>query len=143
MNGNILTLLRTGCPFLEVFQDMEELEGTVSKVPRLKVGHIRADYNGRRWWNTAWPCHPALATEDVKKEIDEIYVALTAKDALSDLDTLRQFCWSHPEACADREFQQEYHFYLEGTHCNFWIRLITRMRDYNIYLNAYAKSSAE
>ena len=68
MNGNILTLLRTECPFLEVFQDMEELEGTVSKVPRLKIGHIRADYNGRRWWNTAWPCHPALATEEVKKE---------------------------------------------------------------------------
>ena len=68
---------------------------------------------------------------------------MTAKDALADLDPLTRFCQSHPEACADAQFKQEYNFYLTGKTCDFWIRLITRMRDYNIYLNAYAKSSAE
>ena len=34
---------------------------------------------------------------------------------------------------------QEYNFYLEGTLCNFWVRLITRWRDYNMYLHAFIK----
>ena len=31
----------------------------------------------------------------------------------------------------------ERNFYLEGKYCNFWVRLITRWRDYNMYLNAF------
>lgn len=136
--NNILACLVTDCPFPTVFQDTERLENGISEVPRLKIGHIRADYNGR-WWNTVWPCHKELATDEAKREIDEVYAALTAEDALADLDTLTQFCQSHPEACADPQFGQEYNFYLEGEACNFWIRLITRFRDYNLYLNAFAK----
>lgn len=140
--NNILNRLVTDCPFPAVFQDTEKMRDGISNIPRLKIGHIRADYNGR-WWNTVWPCHKELATDAVKCEIDEVYAALTAKDALADLDTLTQFCQSRPEACADPQFGQEYNFYLEGEACNFWIRLITRFRDYNLYLNAFAKGKAE
>lgn len=136
---NILARLTTECPFSEVFQDTEKMEDSFSAVPRLKIGHIRADYN-RQWWNTAWPCHIELATDEAKREIDEVYAALTARDALADLDTLTRFCESHPEACVDSQFRQEYSFYLEGTACHFWIRLITRFRDYNLYLHAFAKN---
>lgn len=137
--GNILAHLTTECPFSEVFQDTEKMEDNFSAVPRLKIGHIRADYNGQ-WWNTVWPCHIELATDEAKREIDEVYAALTAKDALADLDTLTRFCESHPEACVDSQFRQEYSFYLEGTACHFWLRLITRFRDYNLYLHAFAKN---
>lgn len=142
MDGNILALLTTDCPFPEVFQDTERLESNGYEVPKRKIGHIRADYSGR-WWNTVWPCHPALATAEVKREIDEVYEALTAEGALSDLDTLTRFCQSHPETCVDRQFQQEYNFYLKGRTCDFWIRLITRHRDYNVYLHAFARNCAE
>lgn len=135
----VCSRLVTACPFPGVFQDTEKIGDGIRNVPRLKIGHIRADYNGR-WWNTVWPCHRELATDEAKREIDEVYAALTAKDALADLETLTRFCQSHPEACADPQFRQEYNFYLEGTACNFWIRLITRFRDYNLYLNAFAKS---
>jgi len=141
MKENILKQLQTKCPFPEAFEDMEYVESAFDKAPRRKIGHIRADYNGHRWWNSAWPCHPELATEAVKAEIDQVYDALTAKDALKDLPTLARFCEAHPEACADREFRQEYNFYLTGESCDFWIRLITRERDYNLYLNAYAKAA--
>ena len=127
------------CTFPEIFQDTERVENGISEVPRLKIGHIRADYNGQ-WWNTVWRCHKELVTGEIAHEIDEVYAALTAKDALADLDTLTRFCQSHPEACVDSQFKQEYNFYLEGAACNFWIRLITRPRDYNLYLNAFAKS---
>lgn len=140
--NTILTRLTTECPFPDVFQDTERMEGDIRDIPRLKIGHIRADYSGR-WWNSVWPCHSKLATDEIKREIDEVYAALTAKDALADLDTLTQFCRSHPEACADPQFKQEYNFFLGGKACNFWIRLITRPRDYNLYLNAFVKSRPE
>ena len=44
------------------------------------------------------------------------------------------------EACADAQFKQEYNFYLEGECYNFGIRLITRPKDYNLYLHVFAKS---
>ena len=141
MKENILNQRKTECPFPQVFEDLERSEDGFTTVPRSKIGHIRADYHGR-WWNTVWPCHPALATKEISAEIDRTYEALTAKDALKDLDTLTRFCEAHPEACVDREFRQEYNFFLEGEACDFWIRLITRARDYHLYLNACTKKAA-
>jgi len=135
----ILNQLKTECLFQEVFQDMERSDGSFSDVPRKKVGHLRADYDGYRWWNTAWPCHPELALPDITAEIDQVYNALTATDALADLDTLIRFCYAHPDARVHPTENQEYNFYLEGTFCNFWVRLITRRGDYNMYLNAFIK----
>ena len=130
MKDNILERLKTKCHFSEVFEDLERSEDGFTEVPRRKIGHLRADHDGRRWWNTAWPCHPALATTEIKTEIDRTYEALTAPDALKDLHTLTRFCEAHPEACVDREFRQEYNFFLKGESCDFWIR----------YLNAFTKS---
>ncbi len=139
MKDDILERLETKCLFPQVFEEWEYSEDGWNKVPRRKIGHIRADYQGR-WWNTVWPCHPALATKEIAAEIDRVYEALTAKDALKDLDTLVRFCEAHPETCVDTEFRQEYNFFLVGETCDFWIRLITRNRDYNLYLNAYTKT---
>lgn len=139
MKDNILERLETKCPFPQVFEEWEHMADNCCEVPRRKIGHIRADYQGR-WWNTVWPCHPALATKEIAAEIDRVYEALTAKDALKDLDTLVRFCEAHPETCVDPEFRQEYNFFLVGETCDFWIRLITRNRDYNLYLNAYTKT---
>ncbi len=109
-NSSILARLTTVCSFSQVFQDTERAKDHITDIPRLKIGHIRADYDWR-WWNTVWPCHIELATDEIKREIDEVYEALTAKDALADLDTLIDFCQSHPEACVDHQFRQEYNFY--------------------------------
>lgn len=135
---NILERLKTECFFPQVFKDWEWPENSWGKIPRKKIGHIRADYCGH-WWNTVWPCHPELATKEISLEIDRVYEALTAEDALKDLSALTKFCKAHPEACVNQQFHSEYNFYLEGKHCNFWIRLITRERDYNLYLNAFTK----
>ena len=76
MKDNILKRLKTECPFPQVFEDLERSEDGFTNVPRRKIGHLRADYNGRRWWNTAWPCHPALATAEIKAEIDQQLLTL-------------------------------------------------------------------
>ena len=143
MENAILKQLQTECPFLQVFEDLEQGEDGFSNVPRRKIGHIRADHDGYRWWNTVWPCHPALASKEISAEIDRTYDALTSGDALKDLPALTRFCKAHPEACVDRQFRREYNFYLEGKTCDFWIRLITRKQDYNMYLNAFTRAEAK
>ncbi len=65
--------------------------------------------------------------------------ALTAPNALKDLTTLRKFCGEHTDACIAKENKDEFSFYYVGELCVFWIRLITRKGDYNMYLNAYTK----
>ncbi len=133
MKENILSMLLTECPFPEVFEDTEKVEGCSFPVPRRKIGHIRADYDGWRWYNTVWPCHKALATLEVCAEIDRVYDALAAPDALKDLAALRKFCTDHMDACISKEYGDEFSFYYVGERCNFWIRLITRKGDYNMY----------
>lgn len=139
MKRNILSKLVSECPFQDTLDDTELVDGCTFPVPRLKIGHIRADHDGWRWHNTVWPCHSDLATAEVCKEIDRMYDTLTAADALKDLAALRSFCSTHMEACICQEFHDEFSFFYVGEHCDFWIRLITRKGDYNMYLNAYAK----
>ena len=141
MKENILDNLLAECPFQEMMNDTEVLESCIFPVPKLKIGHIRADHDGWRWHNTVWPCHRDLATPEICKEIDRMYDRLTATDALKDLPALREFCRSRPDACIDKESQQEYSFFYVGRHCDFWIRLTTREKDYNLYLNAYSKGA--
>lgn len=131
----ILGKLTTICPFPEVYEGVDTTDE-----PRRKIGHIRADYDNYRWWNTVWPSHWELATDEIKSEMDRTYEALTAGDALHNLDTLRRFCWAHPEAGTGRTTDDEFDFYLVGEACDFWVRLITREKDYNLYLSAYAKA---
>ena len=138
--GGILGQLKTVCPFPEVFEDVDDADGPGQSDPHRKIAHIRADYDNYRWWNTVWPTHEDLATAEAKAEIDRTYEALTADDALHDLNALRRFCWSHPEAQSSPKADDEFNFYLVGETCDFWVRLITRDKDYNMYLNAYAKA---
>ena len=138
LSAPILAKLTVECPFAEVFEDTGKTEHGILAYPRSKIGHIRADHDGWRWWNTIWPCHDELATMEMRREIDATYDALTGMDALCDLPTLTRFCLTHPEAQV-RSSGTEYNFYLEGDLCNYWLRLITRRNDYNLYLNAYIK----
>lgn len=139
MKRTILNKLMVQCPFQETLDDTELVDGCSFPVPKLKIGHIRADHDGWRWHNTVWPCHSSLTTPEICMEIDRVYDKLTAADALKDLPTLRQFCAEHMDACIDKEFQQEFSFFYVGKHCDFWVKLTTREKDYNLYLNAYSK----
>ena len=138
LTAPILNRLTAECPFAEVFEDTEKDEHGILAYPRSKIGHIRADHDGWRWWNTVWPCHDDLATLEMKREIDVTYDALTAEDALCDYPTLERFCRSRMDVCVGSS-GTEYNFYLEGDLCDYWLKLITRRNDYHLYLNAYIK----
>lgn len=136
----ILGRLKTVCPFPEVFEDVDDADGPGKGTPRRKICHIRADYDDYRWWNTVQDANWDLGSPKIANEIDQTYDELTASDALHDLNALRQFCWCHPEAKVGAGLADEFNFYLEGKTCDFWVRLITRDKDYNMYLHAYAKA---
>lgn len=133
---DILNVLAVECPFTEVFEEGLEVQGFGSRYPR-KLVHIRADYDGIKWWNTVWPCHDELATPEIRREVDAVYSALIAKDAFADLNALRSFCARFPKALASETATDEYNFYFKGTYCHYWLRLITRDKDYNLYLHAF------
>lgn len=141
-NNSILAELQIECPFPEVFEDKEIINGLHSEYRR-KIGHIRADYDGYRWWNTVWPCHDALSTPEIAKEIDSVYERLLSKNAFPNLRAMKEFCYTHLKAAANEHTQDEFNFYYTGEHCLFWIRCITRNGDYNLYVHAFIKEEKE
>lgn len=136
---SILEELETECMFLTILKDRETINGY--SVFRRKIGHIRADYDGYKWWNSVWPCHNELCTTEISQEINSVYERLIAKDAFSTLIVMRNFCYMHPEAIVNEQLKDEYNFYYTGEHCYFWIRCITRSGEYNLYLHAFTKES--
>lgn len=126
------------CPFVHTMEQVETVDGR--EIFKLKIGHMRADYANGRWYNTIWPCHDELCTPKIAKEIDSVYEELISSQCFLDLIALKQFCYSHPEAAVGEQDQDEYKFYLVGQHCDFWLRLITRNNDYNLYLSAFVKA---
>ena len=139
--SNIINALKVNCSFPEVFEEIEN-PGELSPQYRRKIVHLRADYDGRKWWNTVWPMHDELATPEIRREIDTVYAALTQKDAFTDLAALKSFCHSHPQARVNESADDEFNFYMEGELCLYWLRFITRSKDYNLYLHAFLKSDA-
>lgn len=134
---SILSDLKTQRPYLlqEYGQKGEDGKRTVSCK---KIFHIRADYDGYRWWNSIWPCNKELATLQVRREADLVYDRLIADDAFQDLTALREFCRKYPEAAVHGS-KDEYNFYFDGELCVYWLRCITRRKDYNLYLYVFAK----
>lgn len=140
---DILCELQTTCCFSQVFENMEPTSPEASPRYRNKIGHLRADYDGYRWWNTWWPDHANLSSTARSQEINQVYESLTAPDAFSSLSKLRQFCDAHPEARVHEQSPDEYNFYYEGLLCWYWIRAITRRGDYNLYIHAFAKEEEQ
>lgn len=126
------------CPFVQTMDQMETVDGR--EIFKLKIGHMRADYANGRWYNTVWPCHEELCTQGVAKEIDWVYDQLIGKQCFPDLMAMKQFCYSHPEAAVGERDQDEFNFFYVGECCDYWLRLITRNNDYNLYLSAFAKA---
>lgn len=136
----ILEALDVECPFSEVFSEVENPDDLVPRYRR-EIGYLRADYDGWCWWNTAWPVHKELASQENVNEIDAVYGALISDSALKDLEALQSYCWNHSDARANSSTTDEFNFYLEGVLNWYWIRLITRRGDYNMYLHAFVKEA--
>lgn len=95
-------------------------------------GHTLMDASGREIISHAGMlCGRRL----FNRESQDIYGCLVTQ--IYSLDVLRKFCEEHSLAKAG---ENEYNFFMNGHAADYWIRFITRERDYNLYLKAFAKN---
>lgn len=135
---NLINALEIACPFPTIFQEIEN-PGEIVPRYRRELGYIRADYDGKMWHSTIHKIHENLDTPSMCHEIDVVYDMLISERIFPNIKALRRFCSNFPLARVNRD--GDYDFYLEGALCWYWLRLITRDRDYNLYLHAFMKEA--
>lgn len=69
------------------------------------------------------------------QEIEQFHNAIFSMPEFETLDTMRQLCASAQRISDPTEFN----LFSETEHFHIWLRLITRQRDYNLYVHFYLK----
>ena len=123
------------CPFPEVFENRKKDKDGFFMRPESEICYSRSDHNGHRWWTTWWDCKKEKPSAELVKEIDRFHSALFAMPLMKNLDTMRQLC-KIAEPTSD---PTEFNLYSETEHFHIWLRIITRFRDYNLYVHFYLK----
>ena len=137
LSDHSICYLKTVCTFEEVFQHTYTPPMQAIKRPVSEVAYSRSDYDGCRWWTTWHNERGQKPAPKLVKEIDEFQRALFKLPAFKTLDTMRQFC-RYAQATSE---PTDFNLYSEAKHLYIWIRLITRFRDYNVYVHYYDKAS--
>ncbi|MCM1296622.1 MAG: hypothetical protein NC311_13880, partial [Muribaculaceae bacterium] len=122
------------CPFPEVFENRKKDKDGFTMRPESEIVYSRSDYN-HRWWTTWWDCKKEKPSAELVKEIDRFQSTLFAMPEFKNLDTMRLLCET-AEATSD---PTEFNLYSETEHFHIWLRMITRFRDYNLYVHFYLK----
>lgn len=123
------------CAFPEVFENREKDADGLPKRPKSEVVYSRSDYNGYRWWTTWWECQEEKPSAELVQEIDGFQNALFAMPEFENLDTMKRLCDTSQRTSNPTEFN----LYSETEHFHIWLRMITRFRDYNLYVHYYLK----
>ena len=131
-------LLTARCTFPEVFENRETDEYGIKKRPKSEVAYSRSDHDGCKWWTTWWKCRDKKASAELAQEINQFQNALFAMPEFENLDTMQEFCET-AECTGD---PTEFNLYAETEHFHIWLRMITRFRDYNLYVHFYLKQDA-
>lgn len=130
-----IAMLTPICSFPEVFENTQKEDNSVLTRPVSEVVFSRSDYDGYKWWSRWFDCQKEHPSPALCQEIDQFHNALFKMPEFKTLDTMRHLCRiARPTSC-DSEFD----FYSETAHFHIWLRLITRFRDYNLYVHYYHK----
>lgn len=103
------------------------------------IAYSRSDYDGYQWWTTWFHGQEEKALPEVASEMDAFMDALFALPEFKNLRSMRRACKLYAEPTTEKT---EYNLYSETEHCYIWLRLITRERDYNLYVYFYDKDAA-
>ena len=104
--------------------------------PPCELGYIRADHDGYRWHNTCWDVHDNLRSPELTVEFDAVYDAF--RRTFKDRAAMASWCGCHAGRTGD---STEYNAYYEGNKGFYWLRMITRRGDYNLYLHCFSKDA--
>lgn len=127
--------LKTECSFPHIYKQTKKIPLSSTPHPVSEIAYSRSDYDGIRWWTTWLDCQEQKPEWEITQEIDGFYNAFFGLPELANLDTMRKFCaFAEPTSCPT-----EFNFYAETDRLYIWIRLITRSKDYNVYIHYYRK----
>ena len=130
---NIKEKLTGVCPFSHIWQDKGEYGR-----PKCELAYFRCDHDGYGWWNTVWPVNKDLESSELVAEFDSVLNAFY--EAFPSREAMERFCMQNLEPVSN---PTEYNAYLDlGGPGYYWLRMITRKGDYNLYLHCYSKKAA-
>lgn len=135
---NTSRLLR-GCRFQNIFSGPKKTLPLNSVLyPASLIAYSRSDYDGYKWWTAWFPGQEEKVLPEVASEIDAFMDALFALPEFKTLWSMRRACKLYAEPTAEKT---EYNLYSETEHLYIWLRLITREKDYNLYVYFYDKDA--
>lgn len=123
-------LLLPACSFPEVFKKKDISTGA----PFSEVAYSRSDYDGYQWW-TNWFLRGDKLGSPLSEEIDGFMNSLFKMPEFKDLKTMRH-ARVNAESTGDTT---EYNLYSETYSFYVWVRMITREKDYNLYVHYLRK----
>ena len=126
--------LLTKCSFSDAWGTREG-----DRYPKSELGYIRAYIKDGRWWNTFFPVHWELHTPELVEEFEQVYAEFT-KEFLTLGAVIRYVV--HEAEKLDND-PDEGNAYLELKHGLYWLRMITRKGDYNLYLTCLSRAAYE
>lgn len=135
LDNKRFTVLKTKCDFSHVYEQTKKIPLSSTEHPVSEVVYSRSDYDGQKWWTTWFDCQEDKPEWELIQEIDGFHNSLFAMPEIRNLDTMRKLCVFAEHTDCDSEFN----FYSETAHFYIWMRLITRFKDYNLYVHYYLK----
>ena len=135
---NTFRLLPT-CSFTQIYNGPKKtLPLSSLKYPVSLVAYSRSDYDGRQWW-TNWFGRPEdKPAKELSQEIDAFQNALMKLPEFHTLRDMRRMCGLFAARTSEKT---EFHLYSETDNFYVWLHLITRERDYNLYVHYYLKDT--
>lgn len=129
------------CTFERIFEGPKKLFPlSCVEHPACEVAYSRSDYDGRKWWRTWFHGSKERLEPPLSEEIDQFSDALMKMPEFSSLDTMGRMCRS----CAQpTKSTTDFNLYSETEHFYIWLQLVTRERDYNLYVHFYLKEQAD
>ena len=133
--------LTTACGFSHIYDGpQKQFPLNHLEYPVSELVYSRSDYDGRRWWTTWHHGGEERIVPELAEEIDHFTEALLQLPELETLDTMNRFCRASAQPTNDNT---EFNLYTATEHFYIWLRMITRVRDYNLYCHFYLKESAD
>ena len=120
---------------------LEEVDDAVT-AGRLEAYYVnevysRSDYDGRRWWTTWFDCPDDRPDKQLAGKIDAFQTALMAMPEFQSLWHMKRMCRLYAARTSD---PTEFNLYSETDQLYIWLRMITREKDYNLYVHFYEAS---
>lgn len=125
------------CSFSDIFHmPKKKLPLSGLEYPAPLVGYSRSDFNGFRWFTTWVTDRDMLPSKDLALEIDLFQDKLMARPEFKTLRSMTRMCKLYAQRTSE---PTEFNLYSETENFYIWLRLITRERDYNLYVHYYQK----